>query len=93
MEQTKKSQEGKQMIDDFMYVLENYPNANLSKKEDREMIADALSNIMCEHHIVSYTDLSTFEDDPKMSHWIEYCKTKNDKEDTNQLHIPFERGL
>ena len=28
------------MIDDFMYVLENYPNADLSKKEDREMIED-----------------------------------------------------
>ena len=46
------------MKDNFVYVLENYPNADLSKKEDRDMIADALANIMCEHHIVSYTDLN-----------------------------------
>jgi len=81
------------MVEDFLYVLENYPNVNLEDKSDRELIAYALVNIMCEHHIVSYTDLSAVNDDPKMSHWIEYCKTKNDKEDTNQLHIPFDGGI
>lgn len=81
------------MVEDFLYVLENYPNVNLEDKSDRELIAYALVNIMCEHHIVSYTDLSSVVDDPKMSHWIEYCKTKNEETDTNQMHIPFERGL
>ena len=62
------------MIDDFMYVLENYPNVDLSKKEDRELIANALSNIMCEHHIISYTDLDAVKNDPKMKSWINHCK-------------------
>ena len=53
MEKKKKVTEEK-MIDDFMYVLENYPNADLSKEEDRQMVAEALSGIMCSHHIVSY---------------------------------------
>jgi len=67
------------MKDDFMYVLENYPNVDLSKKSDRELIAYALINIMCEHHIISYTDLDAVKDDPKMIHWMEYCKSKNKK--------------
>ena len=33
------------MIDDFMYVLENYPNVDLSNRSDREMVAYALVNI------------------------------------------------
>ena len=63
------------MVDDFLYVLENYPNADLSKKEDRDMIANALSNIMCEHHIVTYTDLNSAEGDAKMDNWIQHCNT------------------
>ena len=63
------------MIDDFMYVLENYPNVDLSNKSDRELLAYALVNIMCEHHIVSYTDLDAVKNDPKMEYWINYCKT------------------
>tara|TARA_B100000287_G_scaffold53029_1_gene46696 strand:- start:2836 stop:3081 length:246 start_codon:yes stop_codon:yes gene_type:complete len=81
------------MTDDFLYVLENYPNADLSKKEDREMIASALSNIMCAHHIVSYTDLDAVKDDPKMTSWIKHCKTKQQEDDKDQMQIPFERGL
>ena len=79
------------MKNDFMYVLENYPNADLSKKEDREMIADALSGIMCDHHIVSYTNWEEFKKDPKMESWIRYCKVNG--ENKNQTEIPFEKGL
>lgn len=81
------------MVNDFLYVLENYPNADLSNADDRKMIANALSNIMCEHHIVSYTDLDAVRKDPKMIHWMEYCKTKNKETDENQMELPFERGL
>ena len=35
------------MIDDFMYVLENYPNANLHSEAARRMIATSLVNYMC----------------------------------------------
>ena len=76
-----------------MYVLENYPNVDLSKKSDRELIAYALINIMCEHHIISYTDLDAVKDDPKMIHWMEYCKSKKQEENKDQMEIPFERGL
>ena len=81
------------MIDDFMYVLENYPNVDLSNKSDRELIAYALINIMCEHHIVYYTDLDAVKDDPKMTHWMEYCKSKKEEKNKDQQEIPFERGL
>jgi len=81
------------MIDDFIHVLENYPNVNLENKNDRELIAYALVNIMCEHHIVSYTDLDAVENDPKMVNWINYCKSKNDEDNKDQMDIPFERGL
>ena len=76
------------MIDDFMYVLENYPNVDLSNKSDREMIAYALINIMCEHHIVSYTDLEAVKEDPKMTQWISYCKSKKANPENK-----IERGL
>jgi len=75
------------MKDDFMYVLENYPNADLSKKEDREKVSQALVNIMCEHHIITYTDLDAVKNDPKMTSWINHCKTLNDDDDV------IERGL
>jgi len=75
------------MKDDFMYVLENYPNADLSKKEDREKVSQALVNIMCEHHIITYTDLDAVKNDPKMTSWINHCKTLYDDDDV------IERGL
>ena len=81
------------MIDDFMYVLENYPKADLSKEKDRKMVAEALSGIMCAHHIVSYTDLDAVRKDPKMTNWINYCKSKNEEENKDQMKLPFERGL
>ena len=77
------------MVDDFLYVLENYPNADLSNEKDRKMVAEALSNIMCEHHIVTYTDLNAVEGDDKMKNWINHCKTlKTDKNENIT-----ERGL
>ena len=81
------------MINDFLYVLENYPNADLSKKEDRELIANALVNIMCSHHIISYTDLDAVRKDPAMISWIEQCKTRTEQENNDQLELPLERGL
>ena len=78
------------MIDDFIYVLENYPHADLSNEEDRKTIANALSNIMCEHHIISYTDLDAVKDDPKMLSWIKHCKTNSNKEERD---LEFNRGL
>ena len=81
------------MVEDFLYVLENYPNVNLEDKSDRELLAYALVNIMCEHHIVSYTDLESVKNDPKMTTWINYCKTKRQEQDNNQMELPFERGL
>ena len=95
MEKKKKVTE-KKMIDDFMYVLENYPNVNLENKSDRELIAYALVNIMCEHHIISYTDLEAVKNDPKMISWIKHCKSKGDPRDISekeQMELPFERGL
>ena len=79
------------MVNNFLYVLENYPNADLSKEEDRKMVAEALSNIMCDHHIISYTDLDAVRKDPKMLTWIEHCNKLND--DSDQLELPLERGL
>ena len=81
------------MIDDFMYVLENYPNVDLSNRTDREMVAYALVNIMCEHHVVSYTDLEAARKDPKMEQWVSYCKTKKQETNPDQMELPFERGL
>ena len=81
------------MVEYFLYVLENYTNVNLEDKDDRELIAYALVNIMCEHHIVSYTDLDAVKNDPKMKTWIQYCKTKSQEKNNNQMEIPFERGL
>ena len=78
------------MKDDFMYVLENYPNADLSNKKDREMISEALSNILCEHHIVSYTNWEAAKKDPKMLNWIEQCKTRDDNFKTEET---IEKGL
>ena len=71
MEKTKKSQtEGKKMIDDFMYVLENYPDANLHSEADRRLIAESLVNYMCEHHIVTFTDYEGAINDPNVHRYM-----------------------
>ena len=89
MEKTKKSQtEGKKMIDDFMHVLENYTGANLHSVAARKVIAEALVNYMCEHHIITYTNLEAAKNDPAMTEFIENCGCK-----ANQMDIPFEKGL
>ncbi len=89
MEKTKKSQtEGKKMIDDFMYVLENYPDANLHSEAARRMIAESLVRYMCEHHIVTFTNYEAAVNDPNMKEFIKNCGCKPNKED-----IPVERGL
>ena len=89
MEKTKKSQtEGKKMIDDFMHVLEDYTDANLHSEAARRNIAEALVKHMCEHHIVTYTDLEGARNDPAMTEFIKNCGCKPNKED-----IPVKRGL
>ena len=76
------------MIDDFMYVLENYPDANLHSESARRMIAESLVNYMCQHHIVTFTDLEGVRNDPKMEEFIKNCGCK-----ANQMDITFEKGL
>ena len=88
MEKTKKSQEGKKMIDDFMYVLENYPDANLHSESARRMIAESLVNYMCQHHIVTFTNYEAAVNDPNMKEFIKNCGCKSRHEDTSE-----ERGL
>ena len=67
------------MIEDFMSVLENYPDVNLHSEAARRNIAEALVKHMCDHHIVTYTNLE------------EARKAGMDNDD--QMDIPFERGL
>ena len=76
------------MIEDFMYVLENYPDANLHSESARRLIAESLVRYMCEHHIVTFTDLEGAMNDPNMEEFIKNCGCK-----TNQTDIPFEKGL
>ena len=76
------------MIDDFMYVLENYAGVNLHSAAGRESVARALIDYMCEHHIVTFTDLEGARNDPKMEEFIKNCGCK-----ANQMDIPFEKGL
>jgi len=45
------------MIEDFMYVLKNYPNIDLSIEAERRVIADALWNYMRDRNIIVYSDL------------------------------------
>ena len=45
------------MIEDFMSVLEDYHNANLHSEAARRTIAEALVKHMCDHHIITYTNL------------------------------------
>ena len=88
MEKKKKSQEDKKMIEDFMSVLENYHNANLHSEAARRTIAEALVKHMCDHHIVTYTNLEAAKNDPAMTEFIENCGCK-----ANQMDLPFEKGL
>ena len=76
------------MIEDFMSVLENYPNANLHSEAARRLISEALVNYMCEHHIVTFTDLEGAMNDPAMEEFIKNCGCKANQED-----IPVKRGL
>ena len=76
------------MIEDFMSVLENYHNANLHSEAARRSIAEALVKYMCDHHIVTYTNLEAAKNDPAMIEFIENCGCK-----ANQMDIPFEKGL
>ena len=89
MEETKKGQtEGKKMIDDFMHVLENYTDANLHSVAARKVIAEALVQHMCDHHIVTFTNYEAAVNDPNMKEFIKNCGCKPTQED-----IPEERGL
>ena len=65
------------MIEDFIYVLENYPNVDLSTESDRKVVAESLWNFMCSRHIITYTDLDAAKNDPLMQEWIKDCKQKN----------------
>ena len=76
------------MIEDFMSVLEDYHNANLHSEAARRTIAEALVKHMCDHHIVTYTNLEAAKNDPAMVEFIENCGCKPTHED-----IPVERGL
>ena len=76
------------MIDDFMHVLENYTDANLHSEAARRLIAEALVKHMCDHHIVTFTDLEGARNDPAMEEFIKNCGCKANQED-----IPVEKGL
>ena len=76
------------MIDDFMYVLENYPDANLRSESARRNIAESLVRYMCEHHVVTFTDLEGARKDPAMEEFIKNCGCK-----ANKIDIPVDKGL
>ena len=76
------------MIDDFMHVLENYTGANLHSVAARKVIAEALVQHMCDHHIVTFTNYEAAVNDPHMQEFIKNCGCKTHHED-----IPEERGL
>ena len=76
------------MIEDFMSVLEDHTTANLHSESARRNIAEALVKHMCDHHIVTFTDLEGARNDPAMTEFIENCGCKPNQED-----IPVKRGL
>ena len=76
------------MIDDFMHVLENYTGANLHSVAARKVIAEALVQHMCDHHIVTFTNYEAAVNDPNMKEFIKNCGCNPTKED-----IPVKRGL
>ena len=79
------------MIDNFMKVLEEFSDANLHSEGARKRVAEALVNHMCEHHIITYTDLESARKDPAMVEFIKNCGCNTT--DDNQMDLPFERGL
>ena len=79
------------MIDNFMKVLEEFSDANLYSEGARKRVAEALVSHMCEHHIITYTDLESAKKDPAMIEFIKNCGC--DATNDNQMDIPFERGL
>ena len=84
------------MIDDFMHVLEDYTDANLHSVAARRRIAEALVQHMCEHHIVTFTNLEAAQNDPKMIEFIKNCGCKANHEDIPEdwmTDIPVKRGL
>ena len=76
------------MIDDFMFVLENHTDANLHSKGARRLVAEALVQHMCDHHIVTFTNYEAAVNDPHMKEFIQNCGCKPNQED-----IPVKRGL
>tara|TARA_Y100000034_G_scaffold115069_1_gene151872 strand:- start:629 stop:811 length:183 start_codon:yes stop_codon:yes gene_type:complete len=50
------------MVEEITYVLENYPNANLSSTVTREIIAKAIQNYICETNLVMQAHLSECND-------------------------------
>ena len=76
------------MIEDFMSVLEDYAGVNMHSAAGRESVARALVKYMCDHHIVTYTNLETAQNDPAMVEFMKNCGCK-----ANQMDLPFERGL
>ena len=56
-----------------------------------ESVARALVKYMCDHHIVTYTNLEAAKNDPAMIEFIENCGCKTTDDD--QMDLPFERGL
>ena len=80
------------MIEDFMYVLENYPNVDLTKESDRRLVAESLVNYMCSRHIITYTDLDGAMRDPDMVKFIESCKCDDNVDDTDSVPS-YGRGL
>ena len=71
-----------------MHVLEDHTGANLHSEGARRMIAEALVKHMCDHHIVTFTDLEGAMNDPAMEEFIKNCGCKPSQED-----IPVKRGL
>ena len=76
------------MIADFMSVLENYTDANLHSVAARKVIAEALVQHMCDHHIVTFTNYEAAVNDPNMTEFIKNCGCNPTQED-----IPVKRGL
>ena len=79
------------MIEDFMSVLEDYAGVNLHSVAGRESVAKALVKHMCDHHIVTYTNLEAAQNDPAMVEFMKNCGCKTTDDD--QMDLPFERGL
>ena len=83
MEKTKKSQEGKKMIEIIEKALKEMCSNSrfaMNSETGRIDIAEHLLKTFRDHHIVFYTNLEEARKDPKM------------KKD-HQVDTPFEKGL